>query len=275
MDAIHSCLIQSAVGLMRTGHFSEASSLLGASHREGRSSPKLGPLGEALLSDALQRIGRNDETQRIATKALANISQSSHVAARCHFVLGSILRERGNTAESIERLQIAGRLSHHDLELSCWIQLRLVAAIADLRGNHAALACLDETKRILTRFGDARPFAALHLWLVEAEAKLGHFIRARHHLKTAASLLHDVDDVWLQGYLAVNSSAMHYYSADIATARVWAETAIKFAHTSGHRTTRRSAYVNLGNIEFAQGHLDHAEECFKLSLQDLREELDV
>ena len=60
---------------------------------------------------------------------------------------------------------------------------------------------------------------------------------------------------------------MHYYSADIATARVWAETAIKFAHTSGHRTTRRSAYVNLGNIEFAQGHLDHAEECFKLSLQ--------
>ena len=176
LDAIHSCLIQSAVGLMRTGHFSEASSLLGASHREGRSSPKLGPLGEALLSDALQRIGRNDEAQRIATKALGNISQSSHVAARCHFVLGSILRERGNTAESIERLQIAGRLSHHDLELSCWIQLRLVAAIADLRGNHAALACLDETKRILTRFGDARPFAALHLWLVEAEAKLGHFI---------------------------------------------------------------------------------------------------
>ena len=103
-------------------------------------------------------------------------------------------------------------------------------------------------------------------WLVEAEGTRGNLQIAWRNLRTAESLLLQVDDVWLQGYLAVNKSALHYYSGEINEARKWAESAILYANESGHRTTRQAAHVNLGNIQFSQGQLMEAETCFQVAL---------
>ena len=129
------------------------------------------------------------------------------------------------------------------------------------------MARVDEVKRILTRCGDARCFAALHLWHVETDTMVGALESARRHLNIAESLLCETDDVWLRGYLAINSSVLNYYSADVSEARRWAEAAIVCARDSGHRTTRRAAYTNLGYFEFASGELAKAEEYFEVALQ--------
>jgi transcriptional regulator with GAF, ATPase, and Fis domain/tetratricopeptide (TPR) repeat protein len=168
---------------------------------------------------------------------------------------------------AINHLQTAARLGQADRELSCWIQLRLMATIAELAGSQTAMACFAETKRCLTRFGDARPFAALHLWIAEIETTRGGLDSARRHLRMAQSLLAQVDDVWLNGYLAINSFGVSYCSAEISEARRWAEMAIECARLSGHAGARRAAHANLGHIEFSVGRLLKAEECFRLALE--------
>jgi DNA-binding NtrC family response regulator/tetratricopeptide (TPR) repeat protein len=219
-----------------------------------------------LLADALQRIGHNSAAEEIALRHLRNLSNSSPLYAHYHFILANVQRDRGHTSNAINHLQIASA-SSSDLELACWVQLRLVGAIAEASGVRTAIARLDDVKRTLIRFGNARPFAALHLWLVEAESTRGNLEVAWRNLRTAESLLSQVDDVWLRGYLAVNRSALHYYSGEIYDAEEWANTAINHANESGHRTTRRAAHVNLGNILFSQGHLPQAEACFQTALE--------
>ena len=61
--------------------------------------------------------------------------QSRHtaqVSARCHFALGNVYRDRGDTAKAIEHLQIAANLSAEDLELSCWAHVRLIVVLSEL-----------------------------------------------------------------------------------------------------------------------------------------------
>jgi tetratricopeptide (TPR) repeat protein len=222
-----------------------------------------------VLADALQRVGHNDQAEAIATRTLGALASVPAANARCHFTLGNVFRDRGETERAIEHLQIAAALSltASDLELSSWVQLRLMVVLGELGGIQTAMARMDEVKQVLTRFGDARPFAGLHLWLVEVESMRGNLENARKHLNTADSLLSGVEDVWLRGYFAINKSALHYYSAEIPEAKRWAEIATDCAKESGHRATQRAAHANLGNIEFALGNHIRAEECFDVALR--------
>ena len=214
----------------------------------------------------VQRVGRNQQAELIAQRNLPLVAHQPELRARYHFVLGNICRERGDSAKAVEHLQIASTSASSDLELFCWLQLRLMATVADLTGYHTALVRLEQVRRSLTRLGDARLFAALHLWLVEVESTRGNLESARRHLKTANAMLAQIDDVWLRGYLAINSSVVHYYSADIVAARRWAQIAIDCSEASGHRATRRAAHSNLGYIEFSIGAFPRAQECFEMAL---------
>jgi DNA-binding NtrC family response regulator/tetratricopeptide (TPR) repeat protein len=258
--------IDSAVQLIRSGRFQEAVAVLQEISQKCRASHRQ-DLTHALLADALQRIGQNDDAEAIASRNLEHVSHAPELCARYHFVLGNVHRERGAITEAIAHLQKANSAAGANLELSSWIQLRLTAAVAELSGAQTAMGRLDEVRRTLTRFGDPGPFAALHLWLVEAESTRGNLESARHHLKIAHSLLSQVDNVWLHGYLAINSAAVHYHSAEILDARHWAHIAIDYAQKSGHRTTRRAAYANLGYLEFSMARFDRAEECFEVALE--------
>ena len=254
--------VLSALQFVRTGQFSEALVVL---QQRPQVIQRNEPFTLALLADTLQRVGQNDQAEDIACRVLKPGNLAPQVLARCHFALGNVHRDRGDTARAIEHLQ-AATVRSSDLELSCWTQLRLMAVIAELSGTQAAMARLDEVKRALTKFGDARPFAALHLWLVEIESMRGNLESAKQHRNTAGSLLSAAENMWLSGYLAINSSVLHYYLAEIIEARRWAEIAITCARNSGHRSTLRSAHANLGSIEFSLGNYLHAEHCFEFAL---------
>ena len=158
--------IHAASQLIRTGRFLDAATIL---RRVPTSVRRLNGLADALLADVLQRIGQNLPAEEVALRQLRGLASSSPLYSRYHFVLGNVQRERGNTSDAVSHLQLAAGFAT-DLELTCWSQLRLVAAIAEANGVRTAIARLDEVKRTLARFGDSRPFAALHLWLVEAES---------------------------------------------------------------------------------------------------------
>jgi DNA-binding NtrC family response regulator/tetratricopeptide (TPR) repeat protein len=259
--------VLSAQQLIRRGRFSETVDVL-KHFSAGSNSPRRKQfVALALLADALQRVGRNSDAEIIAAQNLLKVGDLPHVAARFHLVLGNVLRERGNIGEAVEHLQIATGLSVSEPELCCWTQLRLMAAIAQLSGREAAMGRLEQVKQTLIRFGDARPFAAFHLWLVENHTMHGDLDSARHHLKVADSLLSNVDDLWLHGYLAINSSVVHYYCAEIEDARRFAEIAITCSSVSGHRTTKRAAHANLGYFNFAMGQFGKAEEYFQTALE--------
>ncbi len=259
--------VLSALQLIRRGRFTETVESLERFSASIHSPRKRDFLALALLADALQRIGRNANAELLAFHNLHKSAHLPQVCARFHLVLGNVLRERGNVAQAVEHFQIAIGLSVSERELSCWVQLRLMAAIAELNGREAAIARLEQVKQTLTRFGDARPFAALHLWFVENDTMRGDVDSARRHLQTADSLLVEIDDVWLRGYLAINSSVVHYYRADFGEARRWAEIAIACSRVSGHRTTKRAAHTNLGYFEFAVGQFCKAEEYFQNALE--------
>lgn len=259
--------VSSALQLIRLGRFSDAVAVLQQrTQPNGHTYRRTDPLALSVLADALQRVGQNDRAEVIATRTLQSPNYPPQVGARCHFVLGNVYRDRGSTQKAIEHLQIATTSTGSDLELSCWSHLRLMIVLAELSGTQTAMARIDEVKRALTRFGDARPFAALHLWLVEIESIRGNLENARQHLKTADSLLSSVEDVWLRGYLAINSSAVHYYSAEMPEARRWAEIATECAEKSGHRPTLRAAHANLGSIEWLLGEHSRAQQSFQIAL---------
>jgi DNA-binding NtrC family response regulator/tetratricopeptide (TPR) repeat protein len=247
--------------LIRSGRYLEAvKSLQVISKSRSRD-----PVSHAMLADVLQRIGQNATAEEIATRYLRDLPPSNQAYSHYHFVLGNVKRDRGNTANAISHLQLAAG-SAVDMELACWIQVRLLSVIAEISGVRTAIARIDDVKRTLIRFGDPRPFVALHLWLVEAESTRGNLEMAWGNLRTAESLLSKVDDVWLRGYLAVNRSALHYYSGEIVEANRWALEAIDSANDSGHQITRRAAHVNLGNIQCLLGQFTEAEASFQTAL---------
>lgn len=256
---------QRALKMLRHGRFAEAALALEADDNRRLGRGRL-PTAEALRADVLQRIGRNNDAESIATRTLKMSQRVPDVAARCHFVLGNICRERGDRVSEIKHLQIATTLAEADLELGCWAQLRLLGAFADFRGIEAAMGRLDEAKRVLARLGDPRPFAALHLWLAEWDTTRGFLDKARHQLGRAEALVSQGDDVWLRGYLAINSSVVSYYCADIVEAEKAAQLALTCAEASGHRATRRAANASLGHIHFSRGHLSRARERFDIAL---------
>lgn len=127
------------------------------------------PVHQLLIADALQRTGQNEEAKSIVARLLENPDASPGVLARGHLIFGNIAKDRGDSSRATEHFRRASTHadSAKDAELACWAQLRLMAATADLAGAPAGMALLSETKRCLTRFGEIRPFIALHLWIAE------------------------------------------------------------------------------------------------------------
>src|SRR5262245_21802496 len=118
--------VHSAIQLMRSGRFLDAAALLEQSHGLRKSDRRADLLADAVFADALQRTGRNDRAHEIALQALSKVKESPSLAARFHFVLGNINRERGSTPRAIEHFQMASSMAGSDLELACWSQLRLM-----------------------------------------------------------------------------------------------------------------------------------------------------
>src|SRR5687767_842174 len=88
-----------ALQLVRMGHFSDA---LVALQQRTQAIRKNEPLTLALLADTLQRVGQNDRAEEIALRVLKPGNVAPQVVARCHFALGNVHRDRGDTADAME-----------------------------------------------------------------------------------------------------------------------------------------------------------------------------
>jgi DNA-binding NtrC family response regulator/tetratricopeptide (TPR) repeat protein len=250
-----------ASALMSRGRFSEATKVLNELQQR-RSSPA----AQAFLADASQRTGDYQRAELLASGVSADPRNPQDALARAHFVLGNLHRDRGNVHSAIHEYQIAKQWAGSDRELGCWIGLRLIAAIAEANGTKAALLQIPSLKTDLARCGEPRPFAAFHLWIAETETTQGNLAPARKHLAIAARLLRNVDDAWLQGYLAINSFGLNYHAAEIPEAKKWAQRAIEQANISGHLGAKRASFANLGHIELSLGRYAEAERCFRTAL---------
>ena len=121
-------IAQTALRLMKVGRFIDVVKTL---QNEHISRDAIFSLKQSLLADALQRTGQNNHAEQIATRYLQISSTTAQVGARCHFVLGNVLRERGNITGAITHFQKSSSITEDDPELACWAQLRLMAAIGE------------------------------------------------------------------------------------------------------------------------------------------------
>lgn len=265
MHEERSAEIHEAIRLMRIGRFTDAVGALERIALERRRNREPDPFSLSLLADALQRTGFNTRAYSIVSELLRRSSLPEPVRARSYFVLANVDRECGDTTRAIEHFQMAAA-NETDVELCCWVQLLLMATVAEVSGPQGAMGRLHELRRALARSGDPRPFAAFHLWLAQMETTRGYLSNARRDLRRAESLLTQTDDVWLHGQLAIYTSVVNYYCAEIEEAKRSAEIAIACAKQSGHRGTRRAANASLGHIEFSRGNLEKAEEHFRVAL---------
>jgi DNA-binding NtrC family response regulator len=80
-------------------------------------------------------------------------------------------------------------------------------------------------------------------------------------------LLASTDDIWLKGYLSINSAVVRLHCADVAEAEHAAQLALSYSEESGHRATKRAANATLGHIQLSRGHLDAARKRFAISLE--------
>jgi hydrogenase-4 transcriptional activator len=257
---IETC-IRSGSALMKRGRFNEALAVL-----QRVDSPGHNHAHTSLLADALQRTGHNTEAQLLTARAAKSMIAPSDPSARYHFVLGNVYRDHGDRRHAIDHFRLAEQAISSDLELLCWVQLRLLSDTAAVSPTEAAVQGASRLKASLARCGDARPLAAFHLWLAEAESTKGNLRSAQQHLRIAGSLIQDIDDAWLQGFFAINSFAVNYHCGDIPSARKWANLAIAHSDTSGHLAARRASHANLGHVELAVGQFAKAEKCFQTAL---------
>jgi hydrogenase-4 transcriptional activator len=257
---IETC-VRSASALMRRGRFTEALAVL----KRG-DSPVNNHAHTCLLADALQRTGHNSEAELLSRQAASSVSTPSDAYARYHFVLGNVYREYGDRSHSLDHFRSAEQAVSSDLELLCWVQLKLLSDTGAVSATEVAIPPVSRLKATLARCGEPRPLAAFHLWLAEAESTKGNLRGAQQHLHIAGSLLERIDDAWLQGFFAINSFGVNYHCGDILSARKWAHLAVEHSNVSGHYGARRASHANLGHIELAVGHLSEAEECFQTAL---------
>ena len=123
--------VQSALQLVRRGRFSDALTLLQQQLTKRVASPRQKDLlACAILADALQRTGHNHEAESIARDNVRKPEECSELNARFHFVLGNVLRERGDIAAAVKHIQIAATQASTNHEFSCWAHLRLLTAVA-------------------------------------------------------------------------------------------------------------------------------------------------
>jgi DNA-binding NtrC family response regulator/tetratricopeptide (TPR) repeat protein len=259
--------LDSVVTLVRRGRFREALSSLRAIGM-----PVLDPayaLHQVLLADVLQRMGDNDRAEQIANRIKTSPGIADSVLARCHVVLGSVSRERGDTTGAVLQLQRAATIADRgtDRELACWARLRLVATIADQTSTDNAIGQLPDVRRYVVQLGDPFSMAALHFWVAELESKRGLLEIARRHIQHGRSILREHENVWLEGSAAIDDACLCFLTSDIEGAFNHATEALRMADISGHGLTRMAALANLAHVHLALGDLHQARVCFDSALR--------
>ena len=193
---------------MRAGRFASALAHLRRMAATGPDDDD--PAREAALAEVLYLTGDSLQAKGSATAAMQVSTCTKASRVRCLTVLGSVAWEAGDLAQSVKSFQKAKTLAKSlgDIERFCWIQLELVAKLADVSGPNAVVTLLEDCRTAVGLVGHPQLGARLHLSLAQVEGKRGLLEQAGFHLRAAESLLTASTNPWLEGLLFLNSSAV-------------------------------------------------------------------
>jgi DNA-binding NtrC family response regulator len=250
---------------IRAGHFRQALSDLKQSWSEWNAQPVT---RDVILAELLQRTGDFAEAMRIAQRCGSVRGVSPELQARCEIVIGSVLRDRGDTTAAIDHLRkaIAIATTAKLREQLCWAELRLFLALSEGPGLDSAVALVPSLRRDVSRLGDPLTSSALHLFVARIETKRGSLSNAQEHVRIGRSLLSLQQNSWLESTAAIDAACLAYLFSDLETARAEALSALSEANLHGHMGVRRAGLANLGHFELASGRFGTAEKCLLKAL---------
>src|SRR5262245_8091758 len=123
--------------------------------------------------------------------------------------------------------------------------------VSDSSGPDSASPLLQEIRANVTRLGDARTTAALHVFVGEAEAKKGLLTSARRHALVALDLLRTAPNLWLESIAENLIVGIALEEANFDTGLKSGLRALDLAEQAGNAAMRRTCLGNLGNVCYA------------------------
>jgi DNA-binding NtrC family response regulator len=215
--------------------------------------------------DIFERVGMYDESQAVAARLLGGSHLSWKHRAICEAARGRIAADTGATTAAVAHFQAATSACEkaRDNALMCWVQLRMVAVLAESSGQQAAATVLGELRQNAVRLGDPIVSAALHVYVAQMEGKRGRVANAVKHTLLAQQLLGGEENVWLEGMAETTLTASAIISSEYERALQHGTRALKLAEISGAAVLRRSALNNLGNVYYQLGNFPAAVEIFE------------
>src|SRR2546427_7219454 len=155
--------LQAVRQLVSAGRFGEALKLLDDVRVAG--GQRLAT--DTLRAELLEKVGNHGQSLALAERILKSQDLSASNRSACELVVGRIKWESGDTETSIIHLQRSLSIAKQtgDLERTCWVQLRLLIALADRSGPDDTAPLLAELRANTIKLGDRQLSAALHVFV--------------------------------------------------------------------------------------------------------------
>jgi len=257
-------IIDQVAAKVHKGEFKAALALF-SQQRPDSMEPELA----VVRSEILHRLGKFHEAVDLATNLLQKGHLSASQQSRCYMVLGSVLAQRQPDSKFESLLRKAVQLAEDsgDIEALCKAQQRLFSFLSDRNELSVAAALLPDLRSSVIRYGQPQATAHLHASLARIEAGRGLWDRAQHRLRFALELLADDPNVWLEGLIRADGSAIAHMASDFRSAVQFARDALVCAGKSGALLVELSA---LANLAWAYASLWEFENAEAAVLQGLR-----
>jgi transcriptional regulator with PAS, ATPase and Fis domain len=259
-------VLQTATELHDAGHFIDALRTL----ETGRLTHEDRVAGLVLRATLLFQLGRIGEARSTALD-LGRMDLSPAHRSACEYVLGKVARENREHDVAVEHLTRSISLAKQAKNLAqvCRAQLSLMLLVCDGQGPDAASPLIADTRSNVIKLGNPQTSAALHVFVGEAEAKRGLLASAHRHSVLALELLRTAPNIWLESIAQNLLMAISIERADFDAGLDQGLQALDLAERSGNAAMRRTCLGNLGNLHYALGDLDRADDYFERALKAL------
>jgi DNA-binding NtrC family response regulator len=259
--------LPAAAELYAEGRFLEALRLVDEAQtvRDHRES------AQVLRSELLLALGRLGEARALATTLLKSNQLLPAHRSGCEYVLGRIAREDGKIDLAIEHFQRAASRATEakDLKRLCLAQIGKMLLVSDRNGPAASSPLLQEVRATVTRLGDPRITAQLHVFFGEMEGRRGLLRSAYRHASIAINLLRTSPNYWLESVAENLLLAIALLRSDFPEALKHGRRALDLAELSGSAGMCRASLGNLGNTFYSLGDFDQAMEYFHRATRSL------
>jgi tetratricopeptide (TPR) repeat protein len=218
--------------------------------------------------ELLERLGRHDQCRSIAGRLFESKQLTNSQRATCHYVVGSLLLEQGDTEGAAAHLQrsISHARQTEDLELLCNVQIKQLGLVSDLSGPDAATPVLSELRLNAIRLGDPFVTAGVHTFVAQMDASRGLFRSAERHHRLADALVVKNPNPWLTAHSYNIKLAICILESDIENGQTYAARGKELADECGAAAIRRAIAANEAFLHMLAGNFTDATESINRAL---------